>query len=204
MLTAPLDSRGYPVCMTRVELACSVSEGWNKLSPEILMRSAVKCGISRCFDYSLAAQEKAGLLKVKIDPIIADLVSQDDVKPIFNSCLPVSVEDPLNVELYDLGDVLGLDPEIEEEREVLENLRFAQESLLAGRIAAETDENADDLDIDHGMILPEEVIEEVAMPAVDEQVQTRRRRKYSCEQLDVLNQEFMKGSARIKNAEIAR
>jgi hypothetical protein len=96
-----------------------------------------------------------------------------------------------------LGDVLGLDPEIEEEREVLENLRFAQESLLAGRIAADTDENADDLDIDHGMIVPEEVIDEVGMPAEDEQVRAKRRRKYSCEQLNVLNQEFMKGSARI-------
>jgi hypothetical protein len=48
---------------------------------------------------------------------------------------------------------------------VLKNLRFAQESLLAVRIAAETDENADDLDIDHGMIVPVEIIEEVAMPA---------------------------------------
>ncbi len=91
---------------------------------------------------------------------------------------------------------------------MLENLRFAQEILFAGRIAAETDENADDLDIDHGMIVPEEVIEdsneEVAMPAEDEQVRAKQRRKYSCEQLDVLNQEFMKGSARMKNAEIAK
>jgi hypothetical protein len=57
MLTAPLDSRGYPVCMTRVELALSVSEGWDKVSPEILMRSAVKWGIARWFDYSPAVQE---------------------------------------------------------------------------------------------------------------------------------------------------
>jgi hypothetical protein len=42
------------------------------------------------------------------------------VKPIFNSCSPLSDEDQLNVQLYDLGDILGLDPEIDEEREVLE------------------------------------------------------------------------------------
>jgi hypothetical protein len=35
------------------------------------------------------------------------------VKPIFDYCSPVSVEDPLNVELHDLGDILDLDPEIE-------------------------------------------------------------------------------------------
>ncbi len=46
------------------------------------------------------------------------------------------------MQLYDLGDILGLDPEIDEERKVLENLHFAQESLMAERIAAETDENA--------------------------------------------------------------
>ncbi len=108
------------------------------------------------------------------------------------------------MELYYLGGILALDPDIEEEKEMLENLRFAQERLLAGQIAAETDENADDLDIDHGMIVLGEVIEEVAIPAEDEQVRAKRRRKYSCEQLDVLNLEFMKGSARMKNASISK
>ncbi len=69
-----------------MELAPGVLEGWDKVSPEVLMRSAVKCGIARWFDYSPAVQEQASLRKVKIDPIIADLVSQDDVKPIFNCC----------------------------------------------------------------------------------------------------------------------
>ncbi len=81
------------------------------------MRSAVNCGIARWFDFSPEVQERAGLRKVKIDPIFADLVSQDDAIPIFDSGLPVTFEDPLNVELYDLGDILGLDPEIEEKRE---------------------------------------------------------------------------------------
>jgi hypothetical protein len=66
-------------------------------------------------------------------------------RPRFDSSLPVSVEDPLNVKLYDLGDILGVDPEIdEEEGEKLENICFAQSSLSAERIAAEMDENAED------------------------------------------------------------
>jgi hypothetical protein len=51
------------------------------------------------------------------------------------------------------------------------------------------------------MIVPGEAIEEVAMPAKDEQVGAERRRKYACEQLDVWNREFMKGSAGMKNEE---
>ncbi len=85
-----------------------------------------------------------------------------------------------------------------------QNLCFAQESLSAGQIAAETDKNADDLDTDLGMIVPGEVIEEVVMPFEDEQALVKQRRKYSHGQLDVLDLEFMKGSARMKNAETAK
>ena len=53
MLTAPLDSRGYPVCMTRVELAHCVCKTWDKVSRNVLMRSAVNCGIARWFDFSI-------------------------------------------------------------------------------------------------------------------------------------------------------
>ncbi len=49
-----------------------------------------------------------------------------------------------------------------------------------------------------------QVIEEVAMPAVEEEALAKRRRKYSKEQLNVLYREFMKGSARMKNEEIAK
>ncbi len=161
------------------------------------------CGIARWFDYSPEVQERAGLRKVKI-PIITDLVSQDEVKPIFDSSLPVKCEDPLNVELYDLGDILGLDPEIEEEREELENLRFAKESLSAERIGEEMGENTDELDFDYGMVAQGEVIKEEGMPVEDDQAPRKRRRNYTQEQLDVLNREFLRGSARMKNAKIAK
>ena len=65
MLRAPLDSRGYPVCMTRVELAHSVCEGWSKVSRDVLLRSAVKCGIARWFDFPLSDQERASLRNVQ-------------------------------------------------------------------------------------------------------------------------------------------
>jgi hypothetical protein len=56
------------------------------------------------------------------------------------------------------------------------------------------------------MIVPGDiqVIEEEAMPAVEEEASAERRRKYSKEQLDVLYREFMEGSARMKNEEIAK
>ena len=87
-----------------------------------------------------------GLRKVKIDPIIADLVS-NEVLPIFDT----TVLDPLNLELCNLGDILGLDLEIEEDPEELENICFAEESLVASREAADQDLNAWELDIDRGM-----------------------------------------------------
>ncbi len=48
------------------------------------------------------------------------------------------------------------------------------------------------------------MIEEEGMPVEDDQAPRKRRRNYSQEQLDVLNREFLRGSARMKNAEIAK
>ena len=76
MLTAKTDSRGYPVCMTRVELAHSVSEAWDKVSSDLLRKCAVKCGIARWFDFPPNVVERAGLRSVRVDPIIADRCQQ--------------------------------------------------------------------------------------------------------------------------------
>ena len=73
--------------------------------------------------------------------------------PIFDES---PVLDPSNSDLYDLGDVIGLDPEIEEDRYELEDIRFARENLALAREAAEQDLIADELDIDHGMVVPSE------------------------------------------------
>ena len=74
--------------MTHVELAHTVCEGWSKVSLDVLLRSAVKCGMARWFDFPLADQERASLRNVKIVPIIADLVSLEEALPIFGE-LPV-------------------------------------------------------------------------------------------------------------------
>jgi len=208
MLSAPLDSRGYPICMTRVELAHSVCEGLAKVTPEIIMRSAVKCGVARWFDFKPADVERARLRDVKVSPIIADLVSNEEMKPTFDLGPPVTVDDPLNVELYNLGEILGLDPDIEEEREELENFRFAQESLETERYAAENGEDAEELDIDYGTVIDKGAtpIEDEASISVEDSAPRKRRRMYSREQLDILNREFLKGTAggRMKNADIAK
>jgi hypothetical protein len=69
--------------------------------------------------------------------------------------------------------LVGLDPEIEEEREEVENLRFAKESFSAERFAAEMGENTNELDNDHRMVVQGEVIEE---PVEDDQAPRKRRR----------------------------
>ena len=143
---------------------------------------------------------------VNIDPIIADLVSREAL-PIFDES---PVLDPSNSDLYDLGDVIGLDPEIEEDRNELEDIRFARENLALAREAAEQDLIADELDIDHGMVVPSEsnveqqTIEE-AIEDVEEiaPIKKRTRQCYSASQLEILHRELEKGTARKKNADIA-
>ena len=172
----------------------------------MLLRSAIKCEIARWFEFPLADQERASLRNVNIDPIIADLVSREAL-PIFDES---PVLDPSNSDLYDLGDVIGLDPEIEEDRNELEDIRFARENLALAREAAEQDLIADELDIDHGMVVPSEsnveqqTIEE-AIEDVEEiaPIKKRTRQCYSASQLEILHRELEKGTARKKNADIA-
>ena len=116
----------------------------------------------------------------------------------------------MNSELYDLGDVIGLDPDIEEDRNELEDIRFAQENLALAREAAEQDLIADELDIDHGMVVPSETnveqqVTEEAGEDVEEiaPIKKRTRQCYSASQLEILNRELENGTARKKNADIA-
>ena len=71
--------------------------------------------------------------------------------------------------------------------------------------------NAEELDIDHGLVVPGEsmeVVDEVAMCADEEaapaEAPRKRRRVFSNEQSEVLNREFLEGTSRMKNADIAR
>jgi hypothetical protein len=52
MLTAKRYSRGYPVCMNRVELAHCVKAGREKVSAGLIMQCALKCGIVALRDFS--------------------------------------------------------------------------------------------------------------------------------------------------------
>ena len=194
MLTARTASRGYPVGMTRVELAHCVHEAWNKVPREVLMRSAVKCGIARWFDFTPHHVEQMGLRNVKVDPIIADLVSRPDDVPIFDAS---PLEDAA---LYDLGSLLGLDAEFHEDREELENILDAQEDLEAARQAAEIGLDPDELDIDADPSEPVQAADQEAPVGK----KRRERQMYSEQQLEVLNRELLRGGLRMKNADIAR
>ena len=82
---------------------------------------------------------------VKIDPI-----RREEALPIFGE-LPVL--DPVKSERNDPGDVIGLDPDIHEGRNELEDIRFARKNLALAR-AAEQNLIADELNIDHSMVVP--------------------------------------------------
>ena len=115
MLSAKKDSRGYPVSMNRVELARAVDQGWASVTPGLIMLCAVKCGAARVEDFEPAVVESEGLRTIHIDPIIADIVGAGIVPPCS--------------ELQELGALMGLDAEIEEDLEELEGVYSAMEEL---------------------------------------------------------------------------
>ena len=174
MLSAKTDSRGYPVCMNRVELASSVDQGWASVNPGLIMRCAVKCGVARVEDFEPAVVESQNLRTVHIDPIIADLVGAGTAPP--------------GSEVQELGCLMGLDAEIEEDLEELESVYAAMEELAD---MIETGVDAESLDIDHGTVLAQTpVLPEPAPEPVLEVKRRRERRPYSAEQLEVLHNEF--------------
>jgi hypothetical protein len=81
------------------------------------MRCAVKCGVARVEDFEPAVVESQNLRTVDIDPIIADLVGAGTAPP--------------GSEVQELGCLMGLDAEIEED---LEELRSAYLLRCYGRI----------------------------------------------------------------------
>ena len=108
---APTDERGYPKPLSRVELAKLVDEGWAKVPSNVLIRSAIKCGVARVEDYPPAIREAANLREVYVDPIIRDLVQRD--APVSDwSMIQTDIEDE-SANLKELGSLFGLDYEDE-------------------------------------------------------------------------------------------
>ena len=123
---------------------------------------------------------------VHIDPIIADLVGAGTA--------------PSGSAVQELGCLMGLDAEIEEDLEELESVYAAMEELAD---MIETGVDAESLDIDHGTVLAQTpVLPEPAPEPVLEVKRRRERRPYSAEQLEVLHNEFHL-AARRKNKDIA-
>ncbi len=104
MLSARRDSRGYPVCMNRVQLAHCVKAGWEKVSAGLITLCALKCGIALLSDFSEGVIERDSLRSVRIDPIIQDLVCSSTVK-----CDFPPMQDDIGSDLYELGSLMGLD-----------------------------------------------------------------------------------------------
>ena len=162
MLTAKKDSRGYPVCMNRVELAHSVAAGWKKVSPRLIMQCAFKCGVAQLSDLSENVIERESLRSVRIDPIISDLVCSSAAQFVF----PTMQED-IDPVLYELGSIFQLDPELSEELDELEFIRSGIDDCARAREAAREGLNQDELDIDHNVPVATIPIE-LEVPAAEE------------------------------------
>jgi hypothetical protein len=84
------------------------------------MRCALKCGIATLSDFSEEVITRESLRSVRIDPIIQDLVCASSMKFEFPS-----IQDNIEPDLYELGSLIGLDPEIHEDLQDLEDTRSA-------------------------------------------------------------------------------
>ena len=70
-------------------------------------------------------------------------------------------------------------------------IHFAQENLALAREATEQDLIADELDIDHGMVVPSKTNVQQIAP-----IKKLTRQCYSASQLEILNCELENGTAR--------
>jgi hypothetical protein len=120
----------------------------------------------------------------------------------FLICLMTVIQDNIEPDLYELGSIIGLDPEIHEDLQEIEDIRSAIEECAA----AEQGVNPDVMDIDEGIeSTPAPVLEiPVADLPVSETVSKKRRGYYPKAQLDILEHEFQRGGSQSKNEEIAR
>ena len=117
---APFDDRGYPKSLSRVELAKLVDEGWAKVPPFVLIRSAIKCGVAeppppvaRVEDYPPAICRAAKLDDVYVNPIIRDLVKPSKLAIDWKAVQ--ANDESEEAELRELGSLFCLDYEDEED-----------------------------------------------------------------------------------------
>jgi hypothetical protein len=89
-----------------VELAKLVNEGWTKVPSNVLIRSAIKCGVARVEDYPPAIREAADQREVYVDPIIRDLVQRD--APVSDWSMIQTDSEDESANLKELGSLSAL------------------------------------------------------------------------------------------------
>ncbi len=52
VLTAPRDSRAFPRAPSGAHLANFIKDSWDEVTPKVMIRSAIACGVVRICDYS--------------------------------------------------------------------------------------------------------------------------------------------------------
>jgi len=122
MIKQPLNIRGYPDPPTRPQIAKWVADGWSMVTDTVIMRCAIRCGVTRVSDYSPEIVRKHELDKVKISPVIADLVAGDTStteEAIFEAAAE-SISD--ESWMQEMSSVMGIQLDNELERELLLDL----------------------------------------------------------------------------------
>ena len=212
MLKMPLNARGYPDPPSRPQLARWVKEGFDKVTPTIIMRCFIKCGTTRKCDYPAHVRKEHGLDSVRISPIIADLVA-DETDTTEQTVFNPSNEAPDKAAwMQDMASIIDVNCAIEDEMDLLRDLREEYEEIdyERGLQRVEEEEGA-------GLVADEVLATPVAeapppssRPAESEGrsgLEPPKKRaciRYSKEQLAVLQREFDRGSQKLSNKEIAR
>ena len=200
MLKQPLNARGYPDPPTRPQLAKWVKAGWENVTATVIMRCFIRCGITRKYDYSADIRAQHGLDSVKVSPVIADLVANEDdfsARSVFvpNDCAPPPDE---NEWMLDMSSIMDINRANEDELEMLQDLRSGYEDLKYAR----------ELELAEDSAAPapaaEPVVETIeGEDTIEAEAPPKKRIRFSREQVAVLQREYDRGTSRLSNRAIA-
>jgi hypothetical protein len=112
MPTQPLNARGYPDPPSRPQIAKWVKAGWENVTSTIIMRCFIRCGLLRKCDPA-HVRAAHGLDKVKVSPVIADLVIDEDLISAQTIYVPADDAPHLGSEecMHDIGSIMDMNLE---------------------------------------------------------------------------------------------
>ena len=178
--------------------------GWENVTATVIMRCFIRCGITRKCDYSAEVRAQHGLDSVKVSPVIADLVADEEnfsARSVFvpNDGAPPPDEDEW---MQDMGSIMDMNMDNEVELEMLQDLRSGYEDLQYARELELAEDTAED------SAMPASVAEQVVEAineedTIEAEAPPKKRIRFSREQVTILQRKFDRGTSRMSNRDIA-